>query len=299
MADKTSMEHEGYALASIHGEANWRKAMAYWLGFLRGVLASSRVEARELRPLRTEAEQFARLLRDEDAFELVRDLDTEWLNASDEISSVVQCIIDYRSRDFSLETEKDTVNEFYGFCAGIACDGVITEREVHVLLERISASGALLQDPRVKRLAYGSERAIADGVISEAESSDICNWITGLVGDSATDTGVATFGNVGLFEDHLLLKDALQFEGRIFVVTGRFQMGPRKVVENLISERGGSLKPYVTFDTNYLLVSATASRDWKHSHEGTKIIRAIELREQRDSPEFVLEPTFEAAIGLQ
>ena len=55
MTNKTSLEHEGYALASIHGEANWRKAMAYWLGFLRVVLASARVEARELRPLRTEA----------------------------------------------------------------------------------------------------------------------------------------------------------------------------------------------------------------------------------------------------
>lgn len=299
MTNRAPMEHEGRALAGIHGKANWRKAMAYWLGFLRGILASSRVETREFGPLRAEAEQFARLLRDEDALELVRDLDTEWSNASEEIGSVVRCIIDYRSRDFSLETEKDEVNEFYGFCAGIACDGVITEKEVIALLERISSSMVLVQDPRVTRLAFGAKHAIADGIISKAESSDICSWITGLVGDSAADTGVATYGNVGLFEEHLLLKDSLQFEGRVFAVTGRFQLGPRKVVESLIAERGGRLKPQVTFDTKYLLVSATASRDWKHSHEGTKIIRAIELRQQRESPEFVLEPIFEAAVGLK
>ncbi|WFS02544.1 hypothetical protein [Rhizobium tumorigenes] len=37
-------EHEGASLDRIHAGSNYRKALAYWLGFLKGILASSKVE---------------------------------------------------------------------------------------------------------------------------------------------------------------------------------------------------------------------------------------------------------------
>ena len=39
------------ALNTIHGERNYNKAICYWLGFLKGVLASKDVTSFELEPM--------------------------------------------------------------------------------------------------------------------------------------------------------------------------------------------------------------------------------------------------------
>jgi hypothetical protein len=58
------------------------------------------------------------------------------------------------------------------------------------------------------------------------------------------------------------------------------------------------LKNTVCGETDYLVVAAEASRDWKHSHEGTKIIRAMELRQKGGRPDLVHEPMLARALAL-
>ncbi|WP_434722785.1 hypothetical protein [Mesorhizobium sp. RIZ17] len=145
------LEHEGSALGRIHAQANHRKALGYWLGFLKGVMASERVERAEMPPLRVEAEQFLSLLHDNDAAELIRDLDM-WSGAPDEVYAVLETIIGIRSREFAAANDKDEVNEFYGFCAGIACYNSITPAEVEKLLSRLDSSAILQKDSRVASL---------------------------------------------------------------------------------------------------------------------------------------------------
>lgn len=289
------LEHEGRGLGRIHAKSNNRKILAYWLGFLKGVLASGEVETAEFNPLRVEAEQFLSLLGDPDAKELIEDLNI-WENEPDEIYSIVENIIDVRSREFLVETESDEINEIYGFCAGIACDNNITPLEVEELLSRLENYPRIQSDSRIVNLRNAAQRAIADGRITPDESEDICSWITYLVGDSATDTGLATFGNVGVLEGALEDHSEVVFDGRMFVLTGRFILGPRKAVEAMISERGGSSKKTVCKNTDYLVVATEASRDWRHSHEGLKIMRAIELRDQGLGPHLVHEATLSQAF---
>lgn len=292
-----ALEHEGAALGRIHAKANQQKALGYWLGFLKGVLASENVERGELAPLRVEAEQFLALLHDDDAAELIRDLDT-WKDTPGEVHSVIETIVGYRSREFVIMNDKDVVNEFYGFCAGIACDNSITPAEVERLLARLYASSVLRSDSRIASLGNVARKSIEDGRITEEESEDICQWIAKLVGDSATDTGLPTFGNVGVIDG--ALEDASRFSipDRMFVLTGKFAIGPRKVLAGMISERGGSWKNSVCGETDYLVVAAEASRDWKHTHEGTKIIRAIELRQKGGRPDLVHEPMLARALAI-
>ena len=292
------LEHEGVALGNIHRQANGRKAIAYWLGFLRGVLASNRIEIHEKAPLRTEAETFLEAFQDSSVGDLIHDLDRLWNDDGDGLRSAVERAVEARTQDFTVETVKDEVNEFYGFCAGIACDNVITPAEIEALIGRVQKSKALSGEARISRLERMATRAIADGRITPDESEDICGWISRLVGDSATDTGVATFGNVGVMDGALDDHRHIQFDGRMFVLTGKFFLGPRKALAGLIADRGGSWKNAVCGQTDYLAVAAAASRDWKHSHEGTKIIRVMELRDQGGRPHLVQEPTLAAALDL-
>ncbi len=50
--------------------------------------------------------------------------------ASIQIYAILGTIIGIRSRELIAADDKDEVNEFYGFCAGIACDNSITPAEV-------------------------------------------------------------------------------------------------------------------------------------------------------------------------
>lgn len=290
------LEHEGVALGRINAKANHRKALFYWLGFLKGILASSKIETAEFTPLKIEAENFLRLLQDPDAFELLEDL-RMWKDEPGEIYKIIENIVDVRSRDLGATDEKDEINELYGFCAGIACDNRITPEEVETLLSALSRYSRIQSDGRVINLRNAAYRSIADGRITPDESDDICSWIAHLVGDSATDTGIATFGNVGVIEGALENHNDVVFDGRMFVLTGKFTLGPRKVVQGMISDRGGEFKNSVCRNTDYLCVATEASRDWRHSHEGLKIIRAMELRREGRGPNLVHEGTLAKAFN--
>ncbi len=289
-------EHEGAALNRINARSNHRKALAYWLGFLKGVLASDKVETAEYEPLTVEARNFLNLLHDPDAHELIDDLKI-WKNEPKEIYEIVENIVTMRSRHFIIESEKDEINELYGFCAGIACDNHITPAEVERLLSKLGGYTKIQTDIRLINLRGAAQRSIADGRITPEESDDICEWISHLVGDSATNTGLPTFGNVGVIEGALEDHNEVVFEERMFVLTGKFTLGPRKAIQGMISDRGGGFKRMVCRNTHYLCVAAEASRDWRHSHEGLKIIKAWELRTQGRGPDLVHEGTLARALS--
>ena len=291
------LEHEGPELARIHYRANSRKALGYWLGFLRGVIASENVVRGELMPLRVEAHRFLALLHDDDAAELISDLDL-WAEDTGEIYNILETIVEMRSREFLVMNQKDLVNEFYGFCAGIACDNSITPKEVEKLLARLDTNPSLRDDKRIASLEHAARLSIDDGRITPEEGEDICGWISRIVGDSATDTGLPTFGNVGVIDGALNDRSQFVIRNRMFVLTGKFIIGPRKVIGAKIEEFGGAWKNTMCSQTDYLVVATEASRDWKHSHEGGKILKAMDLRGKGGRPNVVHEYMLAEALGL-
>lgn len=294
---KFKLPHGSSELSYIHAKTNYRKALIYWLGFLQGVLASNKIETKEYAPLHVEAENFLHLLDDPDAAELIEDLRI-WKDDPREIFKIVENIIAIRSREISIECDKDTCNEFFGFCAGIACDNTITPLEVEQILKRLKKSTLIHSDLRIKNLKDVATLAIADGRISPEESEDICRWITRLVGDSTTDTGIATYGNVGTIEGAIIDSAEIIFDKRTFVVTGNFKLAPRKVLLAKIAERGGAYKDLVCKKTDYLCIASEASRDWRTSHAGNKIHRALELKAAGKGPSLVEETTLGRALAL-
>src|SRR5690606_4897642 len=151
-----------------------------------------------------------------------------WKDDPNEVYDIIENIVSMRSREFFVEDEKDEINELYGFTAGIACDNRITAEEVEKLLARLDTYPRIQADQRVINLRNAARSSIADGRITADESDDICTWITHLVGDSASDTGIATFGNVGVIDGALEDYNEVVFGGRMFVLTGKFTLGPRK-----------------------------------------------------------------------
>ena len=83
----------------------------------------------------------------------------------------------------------------------------------------------------------------------------------------------------------------------MFVLTGQFVYGPRKIVTEAIQERGGTVTGSVSHKSDYLVVGTFGSDEWLHSTHGTKIIKAVELK-QAGTPICILtEQHWSAQLG--
>lgn len=296
------LEVDGEDLRRIHYHSNKRKVEIYWLGFLQGVRASGRIEHGEIAPLKAEAQAFARFFNDPDAKDLIEDITHVHGNFDNDLYEQLDDIVSVRrkrmTRDAAL-SEKDVVNEFLGFCAGVICDCKVLEAEAKAIVRRFSDEPALSGNPHLVGLRNTLNEALADHVLSGRESEEIKEWITRIVGDGYADTGVASIGNTSQMPDMLEDHRAIVFPERIFVVTGTLRIAPRRKLAEMVEARSGVFADRITLETHYLVVAPTASRDWRSTHFGTKIEKAQKYIADGAPLRFVPEHVFEQALKLE
>lgn len=280
----TDYYHNSPGLGRVHGERNDKKHFCYFTGFLEGIAASGDLELGEVEPLIKQCIDFVKLNSEPDARDIIEDFSAELLD----YDTVIQ-LEEIRSELIDSGCEKSSTNRFLGLCAGVACDDLITLSEAIVLLRRIDQSSHLLNDPFVRSLRFCLQDAIEDGEIDVLESVEICKSITKLVGDCYADTGVSSFGNVPDFSDLMVQLDWSDCEGLSFLLTGQFRTSPRSEMENELEALGLTKAKSVSKKLDLIIVAGEASRDWIHTHKGTKIVKALELREKTGKPQFVSE----------
>jgi hypothetical protein len=278
------LEVGGKRLAHIHRVSNDKKYFCYFTGFLEGVAASGRLEPGEVEPLLAQCNDFVANINDGDANDILEDFKCEIL----ELASIVDCI-EVRSSAIDKTCEKSSLNSLLGFCAGIACDDQITLSEAKTLLERLEASDSFANQPILRALATTCSDALEDGEISNSESIEICSIITALVGDCYADTGLSALGQTAIFKCCGLDPSVEDFDQATFVLTGNFELRPRRLIEDAIVEKNGRISKTVSSGTDYLVIAAEASRDWVATHRGGKIIKADDLRSKVGRPNFLSE----------
>lgn len=136
-------------------------------------------------------------------------------------------------------SDKDRINEFLGFCAGVICDGEVLEEEARAIVRRFSKDPVLNQHPHLVRLSDTLSDAIADGILTGAEAEDVKRWIVRIVGDGYVDTGLPSLGNSSTLPDQLQDHRAIIFPDRIFVVTGALCIAPRRKLAAMVADKGG------------------------------------------------------------
>lgn len=171
------------------------------------------------------------------------------------------------------------MDEFIGICKGIIFDGTVCQAEAENLLLWLKANPMLAQQFPAKDVFLTLRDMLADGEFDYNEEGvflDLLMRVTGL------PRGLDQASNAST---QLPLCDpppAIEFAGKVFVLTGNFGMGPRKLVVEAIQQRGGEvvLKD-LRLDTHYLVIGDIGSKAWMHSTHGRKIERAVEYRDQR------------------
>lgn len=279
--------------------ANRRKRSVYWVGFLEGALASTRIEDGELDALRAEAARFVSFFDDPDAADVLADIDAHCFSDEADMMDRVRTVAEAKREELLTArpySDVDEMNEFLGFCAGIVCDGRILQREVEAILRRFRTSFVLLEVAPFEPLRQAVEAALADKVLTEEEAEDLREWIARIVSDGYADTGVPNIGNVAMLHEPITDPGRIDLDGARVVLTGPMRMGPRRMIEAAIADAGGIPDPRVTWKTDYVVVSSNASRHWRTTHFGTKIERARELIQQGCNVRFVSEVALEKVL---
>ncbi|WP_170968980.1 BRCT domain-containing protein, partial [Pseudomonas viridiflava] len=134
---------------------------------------------------------------------------------------------------------------------------------------------------------------LSDGILSAEESEDLMLLLKQF-------TGIAPASNApALRVSSLPLNDPLpiiDWSDRTFMLTGTMAYGPRKSCESLIVERGGLIGAGVSKKVHYLIVGSVGNEQWLHSSYGTKIKRAVELRESGIPIAIVSEEHWQKAL---
>ena len=169
-------------------------------------------------------------------------------------------------------------DQLSGICKGILCDGVVSEDEARFFHEWVKKHTTMETPWPFGQILTRLETIFSDGVVSEDEREELAEIMREIVGGAGA-------AEVPLAEDTataLPLDDpppaVIDFVDREFCVTGKFAFGARKKVMEAIQTRGGVFNDVPRQGTHYLIIGFFASKDWKFSSYGTKIQRALELR---------------------
>jgi hypothetical protein len=171
-------------------------------------------------------------------------------------------------------------DELIGICRGVLLDGAITDGEIRFLAQWLEGNQESAHLWPHNLLYERIAAALADGKISEDEEKEllvVLNHVTGgfrQVTPEGKETGLDTGGLP--YDDPA---PPVIFDSHSFCVTGDFAYGPRERVIAAIEERRGRVVGAPSGKTNFLVVGITGSTAWKHSTHGTKIIKALELKQ--------------------
>lgn len=171
------------------------------------------------------------------------------------------------------------INELIGLCKGVLADGVVNFAEAVFMLEWLEAHTDCLNIWPASELYATLDSFLEDGVLDSSEESQLLGTLVGITGvpvrlEREGGEAVSTSSTLPLYEP----EGAIDFMGRNFVLTGKFEFGPRGDCERLVIDLGGVAQKAPTKATNYLVVGNIGSRDWAHSSFGRKIQKAAEMR---------------------
>lgn len=168
-------------------------------------------------------------------------------------------------------------DELIGICRGILADGTVNKLEGKFLLGFLRRHDEF-HDRYPFSILYARVRdALKSGVLDGEEERHLLEAVHSLVGGEADDeSGSASLASTLPLDQP---PPIIEYEDKLFVVTGTFQFGSRRLVINAIEAMGGAMRQAISPMTDYLIIGAIGSRDWIHSSYGRKIEAAVQLRE--------------------
>ncbi len=154
-------------------------------------------------------------------------------------------------------------------------DRVVTEDEVNSLVDWMEYNIQLRGNYPFDRVFNLLEKVLEDGVIDEDELKLLLDKFT----EYTNPTKSACNGVGELTDKH-------------FVLTGEFSYGSRAAVSEYITSHGGIVDDTVKKCTEFVVIGSLGSQAWKNGVYGSKIKKAMELKDKGQNIDLVAEEDF-------
>lgn len=275
-------DHDGQPINTrFHYSNNRRKAFLGLLGLCEGLTADRELNADEIVFLDTWMKQNHEYLEGESDYEDIADAVADVLEdgivtaeEQQDLMALLRSVVQYRGEE-AYTCERSEMEFLLGFLRGIAADQALNEFEVLALKGWLRNTLLPLDKWPNNILVQRIAQIVEDRVIEAEEADDLLDTINALTGDSLS-LGLTSGTSSTLPLDDVY---SLQFQDKTFCITGKCAGGPRKKIEAEITNRGGIPKSSVTKKLDYLVIGTLSSRDWAQSAYGTKIEKAMTIRE--------------------
>ena len=183
-----------------------------------------------------------------------------------------------------------------GLCEGILADGRVSDEETHTFHLWVKRAAAAHPVWPLTDILTRLQRIFADGVCDEEERAELKAVMESLCGRGAERTAGAAAQGLPLDDP----APPVIFAGKEFVVTGEFAYGKRGRILEAIADRGGLPRDAAPrLSTDYLVIGAMASDQWKHSSYGRKIQAAMDLNSKGARIAVISEEHWRNALGTQ
>lgn len=175
----------------------------------------------------------------------------------------------------SIRLHERNIDELIGICKGIIADGSIVQKEAEFLLQWMESNQDAAHVWPANVLYERIRLHLSDGVLDPDDQQDLLNLISQITGGKQPQSVHSMTSTLPLDNP----APDVEFDGRVFCLTGTFTVGSRDNVTKLIESKGGKCVKAPTLSTDYLVIGIVGSRDWIHSTHGRKIEAAVTIRD--------------------
>lgn len=192
--------------------------------------------------------------------------------------------------------DRRSVDELAGLAAGITADGHINQQEAEFLQDWIATNLVHLDDPVTNLLYRRLSDMLSDGVLDADESAELLEILRGFGGLSASSRNQATMPLL----HRTLFRSTIQLPSLSGRAISTFSLASWSTAPESIAKRssstaaGNSLRHQQK--VHYLVVGEIGNEQWLHSTYGTKIKRAVELREEGHPIAIISEKHWQASM---
>jgi hypothetical protein len=192
--------------------------------------------------------------------------------------------------NLELRKARDT-NEVLGVLRGLIADGTISASKVIFLGKWLTINSEFTRDWPFRELLPEVLSTIENGCrASDLEGTG--KTIVRICGNPQP----SEFANRPSQLPFSTPAPEVIFPNKEFVLTGRFEFGPRSLCQSEITSRGGTCGDSISKHSNYLIIGNFSSRDWSTSAWGNKILKAVEYS-ARGTMFIISEDAWRDALG--
>jgi len=177
---------------------------------------------------------------------------------------------------------RDAYRDLLGISEGMLADGEINSAEANYLKRWIEKNHWNERTWPFPDLKARLDAVLVCGAVTPVECSELTGILKALIGKSTVFSDPRLPGRGMAEAPQVIFNDPppiVEFPGREFCVTRIFAFGQRGAVEKAIHDGGGTTVKSPTTSTHYLVVGSFVAPSWNHGNFGTKINRALSLRD--------------------